>query len=119
VQIFFFLQVQFAYWRFFVNKKKQHLAAFLSTSVMPMMFLELRSTEITSLKFTSTELFPAEFAFAELPEACLLAQIDHLTAPLATHELLLHPYRFALARCTFPYFARTHVHYQHGSNRQC
>lgn len=85
-----------------------------------MMFLALRSTEITSLKFTSTELFPAEFAFAELPEACLLAQIDHLTAPLATHELLLHPYRFAFAFAfKLPCALRTHVHYQHGSYRQC
>lgn len=84
-----------------------------------MMFLELRSTEITPLELSLAELFPAEFLSSELPEACLLAQIDHLTAPLATHELLLHPYRFALARCTFPYFSRTHVHYQHGAYRQC
>lgn len=85
-----------------------------------MMFLELRSTEITPLEISLAELFPAEFAFAELPEACLLAQIDHLTAPLATHELLLHPYRFALAFAfKSPCALRTHVHYQHGTYRQC
>ncbi len=85
-----------------------------------MMFLELLPTEVTPAELASPEFASTErFSPFELMEACLLAQIDHLAASLASHELLLHPYRFALARCTFPYFSRTHVHYQHGSYRQC
>jgi hypothetical protein len=98
------------------TKKAALGCLFLSTSVMPMMLLELRSTEIIPAELASTE----RFSPFELMEACLLAQIDHLTAPFATNHPLFHPYRFALALAfKSPCALRTHVHYQHGSYRQC
>ena len=88
---------------------------------MSVVLVRLFKAVLTKVSFAEC-LFPERLFLklspTELPEPCFLAQVDHLTAALATNELLLHPYRFALARCTFPYFSRTNIHHQHGAYRQ-
>ena len=98
-------------------KKAALKLLFLSTSVMAMMFLERFLAELFPAEITLPELCPLEFRSSHCHESRVFAQLYHLTASFATHELLLHLDRF-LSPVDSPYLTCTCVHYQHGAYRQ-